>query len=367
MIGRFKVTRRAAGRAATGVLAALAALGAFSAYAVSPNAVRLFAYLDGDLLRISAPQLNFLNGKPLERLKDGGSVAFVAQISLHTSPGAVVSATRTAARFAFSYDIWEEKFSVTRVGDHPGGGLHGAQLQRVLLGYSGVRQISGDVLDLGCGPGDIAIRFAGAFPKCRVVGLDGSREMLKRGREILFRQPGELRDRVQLVHGLLPGATLHGQKFDTIISNSLLHHLHDPAALLNSVENFASPGARVFIVDLTRPDSEEIARKLTEQHCAGEPEILRRDFFNSLLAAFAPDEVRAQLRPAGLEHFEVRTVSDRHIAIWGQLPMTNEKVKKVLWLFGLLFWCLPYFHARLSAENFSSTLFLFGFILFLTI
>ena len=120
MIGRFKVTRRAAGRAATGVLAALAALGAFSAYAVSPNAVRLFAYLDGDLLRISAPQLNFLNGKPLERLKDGGSVAFVAQISLHTSPGAVVSATRTAARFAFSYDIWEEKFSVTRVGDHPG-------------------------------------------------------------------------------------------------------------------------------------------------------------------------------------------------------------------------------------------------------
>ena len=95
-------------------------LAAFSAYAVSPNAVRLFAFLDGDLLRISAPQLNFLNGKPLERLKDGGSVAFVAQISVSSSPGAVVPVTRTAARFALSYDIWEEKFSVTRVGDHPG-------------------------------------------------------------------------------------------------------------------------------------------------------------------------------------------------------------------------------------------------------
>ena len=43
--------------------------------------------------------------------------------------------------------------------------------------------------------------------------------------------------------------------------------------------------------------------------------------------------------------------------------ITNEKIKKYLWIFGLLFWCLPYFHARLSAENVSATLFLFGFIL----
>lgn len=101
--------------------ALLLALGGVCAYAVGPNAARLFAYLDGDLLRISSPELNFLNGKSAERLKDGGSVAFVAQISLATSPGALVPVARTAARFALSYDIWEEKFSVMRFGDSHGG------------------------------------------------------------------------------------------------------------------------------------------------------------------------------------------------------------------------------------------------------
>jgi hypothetical protein len=90
------------------------------ALAVTPPAPHLFAWLDGDLLRISAPQLNFLNGRPAERLRDGASVAFVGQVTISTSPGAVVPLARAAARFAFSYDIWEEKFSVTLFGERPG-------------------------------------------------------------------------------------------------------------------------------------------------------------------------------------------------------------------------------------------------------
>lgn len=36
-----------------------------------------------------------------------------------------------------------------------------------------------------------------------------------------------------------------------------------------------------------------------------------------------------------------------------------------LWAFGLLFWCLPYFHARFSSENFSVTLFIVGLLIVL--
>lgn len=200
--------------------------------------------------------------------------------------------------------------------------------------------VAGDVLDLGCGPGDIALRFARAFPNCRVVGIDGSREMLRRGREIQFRQPAELRDRILLVHGLLPGADLHGQKFGTIICNSLLHHLHDPAVLWNAVKQFAKPGAPVLLVDLLRPADERTARELTRMHCAGEPEILQHDFFHSLLAAFTPEEIRAQLDAAGLGHFEVRAVSDRHVRVAGRMeagpvpaaaaPGPRKAVKAVL-------------------------------------
>ncbi|MEI7729376.1 MAG: class I SAM-dependent methyltransferase [Verrucomicrobiota bacterium] len=178
--------------------------------------------------------------------------------------------------------------------------------------------ITGEALDAGCGPGDIALRFARAFPQCHVVGVDGSAEMLRHGREILLRQPPELRNRISLVQGLLPAPELHGQKFDTIICNSLLHHLHDPRVMWQTVRNFARPGARVFVVDLRRPDCAEDARKLMELYGGGEPEILRRDFYNSLLAAFSPDEIREQLTAAGFGHFQVRVVSDRHVMVWGR-------------------------------------------------
>ena len=46
------------------------------------SAPALRVRLDGDDLRVSAPQLNFLSGKALERLKDGNSVVFLAQVSL---------------------------------------------------------------------------------------------------------------------------------------------------------------------------------------------------------------------------------------------------------------------------------------------
>jgi phosphoglycolate phosphatase len=122
-----------------------------------------------------------------------------------------------------------------------------------------------------------------------------------------------------LVHGNLPGADLHGQTYDTVISNSLLHHLHDPRVLWDAVKQFARPGARVFVVDLRRPGSKAEAQELTKQHCRGEPEILRRDFFNSLLASFTVEEIRAQLDTAGLSEFGVEAVEDRHVVVWGTL------------------------------------------------
>jgi hypothetical protein len=109
------VTRRASVAAlAAGTLICVCSV--LAVVQVSP----LQAHLDGDFLHISAPRLNFLNGKALERLKDGVSIAFVGQLSISSIPNAVVGDARSIARFALSYDIWEERFSVSRFGDRPG-------------------------------------------------------------------------------------------------------------------------------------------------------------------------------------------------------------------------------------------------------
>jgi hypothetical protein len=91
----------------------LASFGAPFTLGLSAQALRV--RLDGDDLRIAAPQLRFLSGKPLQKLKDGASVVFLAQLSI--SPEVNAPAIKRAVdRFVVSYDVWEEKFAVTRTG-----------------------------------------------------------------------------------------------------------------------------------------------------------------------------------------------------------------------------------------------------------
>ena len=75
--------------------------------------------VDGDDLRVTAaPTLHFLSGKPLEKLKDGATLVFLAQFSLSTEVNAP-AIQRAVDRFVVSYDVWEEKFSVTSTGLEP--------------------------------------------------------------------------------------------------------------------------------------------------------------------------------------------------------------------------------------------------------
>jgi len=67
----------------------------------------------GDLLRLSAPGLHFLTGAPLEQLRNGASVTFVFSVTVVTD-GSVSARFRASEPFVVSYDLWEERFSVTR-------------------------------------------------------------------------------------------------------------------------------------------------------------------------------------------------------------------------------------------------------------
>jgi len=167
----------------------------------------------------------------------------------------------------------------------------------------------GRVIDLGCGAADVTIRFARACPQATLLGIDGAEPMLQLGREAVAR--AGLDSRIMLRRLRLPAAALNGN-YDAVISNSLLHHLAAPATLWQAVAQAARPSAPVLVMDLLRPASREAALALVCQHATDAPPVLARDFLNSLLAAYRPDEVRRQLRAAGLVHLNVEVVSDRH-------------------------------------------------------
>jgi len=172
----------------------------------------------------------------------------------------------------------------------------------------------GHVLDLGCGPGDIPVRFARALPSCRITGVDASEPMIGLA-GVAVKQAG-LADRITFRCERFQGVSLV-EPADAAVSNSLLHHLPNPLQFWYRLRQLVKPGSPVLVMDLLRPDSPEEAQAIVDRNAAKEPDILRRDFYNSLLAAFTEDEVAAQLAEMNLSRLIVDVVDDRHWVVSG--------------------------------------------------
>ncbi|MBH0178019.1 MAG: class I SAM-dependent methyltransferase [Nitrospira sp.] len=172
----------------------------------------------------------------------------------------------------------------------------------------------GRVLDLGCGPADIPIRFVTLYPACQVVGIDASAPMIRLGEQAVT-QAG-LADRITLRCERID-AVAGARIADAALSNSLLHHLPNPLQFWNKLRLLVKPGSPVLVMDLLRPDSPEEAQAIVDQYAAGEPDVLRRDFYNSLLAAFTEDEVTTQLARMNLTRLLIDIPDDRHWVVGG--------------------------------------------------
>jgi SAM-dependent methyltransferase len=177
-------------------------------------------------------------------------------------------------------------------------------------------EIRGRILDLGCGPGDVTFRFARRFPRASIIAIDGSEAMIELAQQRRAREP-DVGEWITFIKGVIPGASIPRGDYAVVMSTSFLHHLRDPAILWKAVDEHAHPGSKIFVYDLFRPPSRGEARRLVNMYSGREPEVLKGDFYNSLLAAFEPDEVEAQLVAACLTELSVRTASDRHLIVSG--------------------------------------------------
>jgi ubiquinone/menaquinone biosynthesis C-methylase UbiE len=172
------------------------------------------------------------------------------------------------------------------------------------------------VVDIGCGPADVVIRLAKAAPHAAITAIDGSAPMIALGRTAA--RAAGVDDRLTLLHTRIPGPPPASQSFDAVLSKDLLHHLPDPRVLWNEVTRLGRPGAAVYVMDLVRPDSEATARAMVKEGAGSEHPILQHDFYQSLLAAFTMDEVRAQVATAGLD-LTVAPIGVRHMLIKGTI------------------------------------------------
>ena len=171
------------------------------------------------------------------------------------------------------------------------------------------------VVDLGCGPGNITLRLAELLPNARIVGIDGAESMLALARERAQQQQLEISFLCQTLQEVLKGPLL-GQA-DLIVSNSLLHHLHQPGLLWTVSQALAAPGCRALHRDLRRPASDAEIQQLLLKHLPSAPEVLQHDFAASLAAAFEPHEVTTELQRLGLDQLTVSAEDDRYLVVSG--------------------------------------------------
>ena len=177
------------------------------------------------------------------------------------------------------------------------------------------------ILDLGCGPGNISERLASCWPLSDVIGIDGASAMISVANQRLFTRKPAIQNlkyqHIDLSHCCLDDLEqIRGAS--VIVSNSLLHHLHNPHTLWDAVQQLAAPNAFILHRDLRRPSTEQEVDALCDRYVSRAPAVLQRDFRASLMAAFTAVEVSEQLVLAGLSQFTVKEIGDRYLEVSGR-------------------------------------------------
>lgn len=97
------------------------------AFVASPaarvTAQELTVITAGDTVHVQARAFGFIKGEALDRLKDGRSVRFDFELAVLARPAGPV-AIDSRQSFNLSYDLWEQRFAVTRIGAPPRSSSH---------------------------------------------------------------------------------------------------------------------------------------------------------------------------------------------------------------------------------------------------
>jgi ubiquinone/menaquinone biosynthesis C-methylase UbiE len=176
------------------------------------------------------------------------------------------------------------------------------------------------ILDVGVGTALIPIALCRTAPQARVVGVDAAESMLALGRKNADR--AGLADRVELTMADAKALPFVVGVFGAVMSNSVVHHIPEPEAVLAEMVRVLRPGGVIFVRDLLRPADEAMLDRLVNEYAAGTNESQRAMFADSLRAALSLAEVRDLVAQLEFDPVAVRQTSDRHWT-WSAVKPAN--------------------------------------------
>jgi ubiquinone/menaquinone biosynthesis C-methylase UbiE len=183
------------------------------------------------------------------------------------------------------------------------------------------------VLDVGTGTARIPIELCTHEKNVEVVAIDLADHMLAVARENVTREG--LASRVRLERVDAKTMPYEDGAFGATISNSIVHHIPEPAGALAEMWRVTAKGGVLFVRDLARPASETDVDRLVALYGGTPPadprhlksfENQRFLFRASLCAALTVAEVAAMVAPLGIAESAVTMTSDRHWTLVAKKP-----------------------------------------------
>jgi ubiquinone/menaquinone biosynthesis C-methylase UbiE len=168
----------------------------------------------------------------------------------------------------------------------------------------------GEWLDLGTGTALIPIELCRRVQGVRVVALDLSRAMLDVAAGNV--SAAQLSGRIALVCQDAKRLPYRDGQFAAVTSNSIVHHIPGPAAVLTEAWRVLVAGGLMFVRDLLRPRDDATVKHLVDTYAAGATAHQRQMFDDSLRAALTLEEIRALVQPLGVDPVSVTQTTDRH-------------------------------------------------------
>lgn len=179
----------------------------------------------------------------------------------------------------------------------------------------GVR--AGRVLDLGCGPGHVAVALARRARGMEVWALDISREMLQHVQANSAR--AGVVERVKPTEGDMRCMPLPDGHFDLVVSQYAFHHLPNAGAAMGEINRVIKPGGAVLIRDFLRPKSALVMDMLMvmARFVLGVDREGREQYRESLQAGFSMEDVWALANCADApEGLSVRRRFPSEFVVW---------------------------------------------------
>lgn len=173
-----------------------------------------------------------------------------------------------------------------------------------------VRTMPGDVLDLGTGTALIPVELCRREETCRVMAADAAVSMLQLARNNV--ETAGMIGRIQPTQIDAKQLPYADDTFDTVMSNSIIHHIPEPLIVLREAVRVTRTGGLLFFRDLMRPTNRATLDGLVDTYATGANEHQRKMFAESLHAALTLEEVRALVVSLRFSADSVQATSDRH-------------------------------------------------------